>query len=139
MVPEEGKALFHRYMDELANRGNMAAADELVAADVVEHEEPPPGTPPGREGVKHFFTMLRSAFPDIRITVEDQVAEGDKVVSRVVCRGTHRGEFMGLPPTGRQVEYEAIDIVRIIDGQIVEHWGVTDIYGLLRQLGVLRQ
>jgi steroid delta-isomerase-like uncharacterized protein len=122
-------------MDELANRGNMAAADELVAADVVEHEEPPPGTPLGREGVKHFFTMLRAAFPDIRIAVEDQIAEGDKVVSRVMCRGTHRGEFMGVPSTGRQVVYEAIDIVRIVDGQIVEHWGVTDALGLLRQLG----
>ncbi len=134
MPVHDGKAIFRQYIDELANRGNMAAADELVAEDVIEHETPPPGTPPGREGVKHFFTLLRSAFPDIRITITDQVAEGDKVVSRVVCRGTHRGEFLGIAPTGNEVMYEAIDIVRVSGGQVVEHWGITDMAALMQQL-----
>lgn len=134
MPGEENKALFRRYITELVNHGNMDVADELVAAGYIEHEAGPPGSPSGPEGVKHFFGMLRDAFPDAQITVEDQLAEGDKVVSHVVCRGTHNGEFMGIPPTGRSVVYEAIDIVRISGGQIVEHWGVTDNLGLLQQL-----
>lgn len=137
MEGDEAKALFRRYIDELANRGNMDAADELVAEAMIEHESPPPGSPSGRAGVKHFFAMLRRAFPDIRVTVEDQLADGDRVASRVVCRGTHRGEFMGIPASGNRVQYEAIDIVRISEGQVVEHWGVTDTFALLQQLTAL--
>jgi len=128
MEGDEAKALFRRYIDELANRGNMDAADELVAETVIEHEAPQPGSPSGRAGVKHVFVLLRRAYPDIRVTVEDQRADGDRVVSCVVCCGTHLGEFMGIPASGNLVQYEAIDIVRISEGRVVEHWGVTDTF-----------
>ncbi len=134
---EENKALFRRFMEEVANQGNIDAVDELVAPDAVEHEELPPGTPPGREGVKHFFALLRNAFPDLRVTIDDQIAEGDKVVSRVTLSGTHKGEFVGIPPTGKTVTFGAIDIIRVAGGKLVEHWGVTDNLGLLQQLGVV--
>lgn len=134
MSVEDAKTLFRHYMDELANHGNLQIVDTLVSPEYVEHEAPPPGWPVGREGIKHFFAVLRQAFPDLELTFEDQIADGDKVVARVRCRGTHRGTFLGIPPTGNRVSYEAIDIVRIVHGRVVEHWGVTDTYGLLQQL-----
>lgn len=121
-------------MDEVANHGNLEVVDTLVDPGYVEHEVPAPGDPVGREGIKHFFAVLRQAFPDLELTVEDQMVEGDRVVARVRCRGTHRGDFLGVPATGKRVSYEAIDIVRIVDGRVIEHWGVTDTFGLLQQL-----
>ena len=136
MSIEQNKALFRRMLEEALNQGNISLIDELVAPDFVEHEEVPPGAPAGREGVKMMFTMLRGAFPDLKATVDDVIAEGDKVVVRSTWSGTHKGEFMGIPPTGKRVSFGVIDIVRYADGKMVEHWGQMDNLGMLQQLGV---
>ena len=137
MSVETNTALFRRFMEEVANRGNLAAVDEVMAPDFTEHEVLPPGTPPGREGVKQVFAMLRAGLPDLQVTIDDAIATGDKVVCRETWRGTHRGELLGAAPTGKRVEFGAIDIVRVADGKLVEHWGQSDWLGLLQQVGAL--
>jgi steroid delta-isomerase-like uncharacterized protein len=137
MSTEQNKALFRRFVDEIFNHGNVSLADELLAPDFVEHEELPPGIPAGREGVKHLSTMLRSAFPDLKATIHDIIAEGDKVVVRMTWSGTQKGEFMGIPPTGKSVSIGVFDIVRIAGGKLVEHWGQMDNMGMMQQLGVI--
>jgi len=136
MSTEQNKALFRRLLDEVANKGNIALIDELVSPGVLEHEAFP-GLSPDREGVKQFFTRIRQAFLDLRVTIHDEIAEGDKVVFRETWSGTHKGEFVGVAPTGKKVSFGTIDIVRIADGKIVEHWGQTDTMGLMQQLGVI--
>lgn len=136
MSTEQNKALVRR-LEEVFNRGNISLVDELFAPDFVEHEELPPGIPPGREAVKQLTTMFRSAFPDFKATIDDIVAEGDKVVIRQTWSGTHKGEFMGVPPTGKSVSFGVIDIVRIAGGKLVEHWGQMDNMGMMQQLGAI--
>lgn len=136
MSTEQNKALVRR-LEEVFNRGNISLVDELFAPDFVEHEELPPGIPPGREAVKQLTTMFRSAFPDFKATIDDIVAEGDKVVIRQTWSGTHKGEFMGVPPTGKSVSFGVIDIVRIAGGKLVEHWGQMDMMGMMQQLGAI--
>ena len=135
MSTEENKAIMRRIF-ELFNTGNLALAEEVLAADVVDHQAPP-GIEPGLAGFKQLVTMFRSAFPDIQMTIEDIIAEGDKVVARSTMRGTHQGEFMGIPPTGKQFSATSIDIVRFAGGKGVEHWGNSDDLGMLQQLGVI--
>lgn len=137
MSSEQNKALVREMMEEVFNRGNMSRLDEFMAPDFVEHEELPPGIPPGREGVKQLPTMLHSAFPDFKVTIDDMVAEGDKVVIRQTWSGTHKGEFMGVPPTGKNVSFQVIDIIRVAGGKVVEHWGQMDNMGLMQQLGAI--
>jgi steroid delta-isomerase-like uncharacterized protein len=138
MSTEQNKELVTRMIDEIFNRGNVDKADEFLAPDFVEREELPPGLPPGRDGVKQLALMMRGAFPDLRCTIEDAVAEDDKVVVRWTCAGTHSGgEFMGIPPTGKEVSIEVIDIIRIADGKFVEHWGQMDDMALMQQLGAM--
>ena len=136
MSTEQNKALVRR-LEEVFNRGNISLVDELFAPDFVEHEELPPGIPPGREAVKQLTTMFRSAFPDFKATIDDIVAEGDKVVIRQTWSGTHKGEFMGVPPTGKSVSFGVIDIVRIAGGKLVEHWGQMDMMSMMQQLGAI--
>jgi steroid delta-isomerase-like uncharacterized protein len=137
MSTEQNKALVHRLIEEVFNRGNISLVDELMAPDFVEHEELPPGIPPGREAPKQMTTIFRSAFPDFKATIDDIVAEGDKVVIRQTWSGTHKGEFMGIPPTGKSVSFGVIDIIRIAGGKFVEHWGQMDSMGMMQQLGVI--
>lgn len=137
MSTEQNKALSRRLVDELFNRGNTKLADEFLAPDFAEHEELPPGIAPGREGVKQLATMLRSAFPDFKATIDDVIAEGDKVVIRQTWSGTQRGEFMGIPPTGKHVSFGVIDIIRIAGGKAVEHWGQMDSMRMMQQLGAI--
>ena len=136
MSAEENKALIRRFTEEVINGKNLAVIDELMTPDYVEHEELPAGAAGGREAVKQFFGMLFNAFPDLQATVEDIVAEGDRVASRGTWRGTHRGEFMGIPPTGKTATFAVFDIVRMRDGKATDHWGVTDTMSLMQQLGV---
>jgi steroid delta-isomerase-like uncharacterized protein len=124
-------------VEEVFNRGNTGHADLFLAPNFVEHEELPPGLPSDREGAKQLFAMLRGAFPDFKATLEDMVAEGDKVVMRMTWSGTHKGEFMGIPPTGRYMSIGVIDIIRFAEGKAVEHWGQTDTMGLMQQLGAV--
>lgn len=137
MSTEQNKALVRKMIEEVFNRGNMSLADEILAPDFVEREELPPGMPPGREGVKLLTTMLRSAFPDFKATIDDIIAEGDKVVLRMTWSGTQKGEWMGVPPTGKSVSFGVIDIIRIAGGKFVEHWGQMDSMAMMQQLGAM--
>ncbi len=137
MSVDQNKALVRQMVAAVFNQGSADRVDEFLAPDFVEHEELPPGIPAGREGVKLLSAMLHSAFPDFKATVDDLVAEGDKVVIRMTWSGTHQGEFMGIPPTGRSVSFGVIDIIRIADGKFVEHWGQMDSMGLMQQLGAV--
>ena len=137
MATEQDKALIRRFIEEIFNRGNMSLADEILAPNFVEHEELPAGIPKGREGVIVMTTMLRSAFPDFKATIEDILAEGDKVVIRMTWSGTQKGEFMGIPATGKSISIGVIDIIRIAGGKLVEHWGQMDSMGLMQQLGAI--
>lgn len=127
-------ALVRRVMEAGFSRGDLAVCDELYRPDVVEHQR---GNRSGVEGIKEVISALRSWFSDFRIDIEDMVAVDDMVWFRNRAVGTNDGRFMGFPPTGRRVELTVIDIVRISDGRIVEHWGVPDQLGAMLQLGLL--
>ena len=136
MSTEANKASMRRFYDEVFNKKNKAAIDEFIDPNQVDHDAPP-GTPGGLKGAKQTITMYLTAFPDLHFTVEDLIAEGDKVVARLTVRGTHQGIFMGIPPTGKKATSTAIDINRIVGGKSVEHWLKMDSLGLLQQLGVI--
>lgn len=137
MSTEQNKAAARQLIEDVFNQGNMALMDELVAADFIEHEELPPEMPTGREGVTLMTRLLRGAFPDFEATIEDVIAEGDKVVLRMTWRGTQEGEFMGIPPSGKRFSIAVFDIFRMEGGKIVEHWGQTDMMGMMQQLGAM--
>jgi steroid delta-isomerase-like uncharacterized protein len=134
LTPEENKAQFRRTYEELLNGGNLAAAEELVAPNFVNHEAPPVKDL-GPESMRGVATMLRTAFPDLHFEIEELVAEGDTVAGRVTMRGTHEGPLMGMPATGRTVRQDHMHFVRFRDGKAVEHWGVRDDVTMMRQLG----
>ena len=134
MESEANKTIIRGFFQKVINAGNLDIMDQVLSPDFFSHEALPPGIPPGREGAKQLFGMLRNAFPDLQATIEDEIAEGDKVVVRVTFSGTQQGEFMGKPPTGRRVTYGVVDIFRISDEQVVEHWGVADIVSLMQQI-----
>ncbi|HVQ50265.1 MAG TPA: ester cyclase [Mycobacterium sp.] len=133
------KATFQRF-HEAANTGDVdhlaKTIDEIVAPDAV-IRTPLPIDATGAELLKHVWAMLFRVYPDIHLTVEDLIAEGDRVVARNTVTGTHRGEFMGVSPTGRSIEYDEIFIFRFADGRVVETWGVVDVYAQMKQIGVL--
>jgi steroid delta-isomerase-like uncharacterized protein len=137
MSGEQNKAVVRQLIEQVFNQGNMAMMDELVAADFVEHEEMPPGIPEGREGVELMTGMLRGAFPDFQATIEELIAEGDKVVLRMTWSGTQEGEFMGIPPSGKRFTIAVIDIMHMDGGKIAEHWGLMDMMGMMQQLGAM--
>ena len=129
-------ATLRRFYDPI-NTGDVDGFGELLADDFVEHEETP-GLAPTKEGVTDFFRMHSAAFPNLRMDAQDVLASSDKVVARVRVTGTHEGEFMGMPATGSRIEVPLIDIMRIRDGKIAEHWGVMDGGVMMQQLGVGR-
>ncbi len=133
-VSQQNKTLARRWFDDLFSRGDLDAANEILSADFIDHL--PREEERGLEELKHYATMYRSAFPDIRDTVEEVVAEGDKVVVRWTSRGTHQGEFMGVAPTGRQVTFTGMRLFRIAENKIVESWVNIDERGLQEQLGI---
>jgi steroid delta-isomerase-like uncharacterized protein len=132
LMSNENKAMVLRTMEALWNEGNLAVADERFASDYVGHA---PGKIEGPEGVKQFVSAMRNAAPEIHI--EDQIAEGDKVVTRWTAGGRHEGEFQGIPPTGNQVSITGITIFRIANGKIIEGWTNADRLGLMQQLGAV--
>jgi steroid delta-isomerase-like uncharacterized protein len=135
MATEEHKALLRRFIN-IWNTGNTAAADEFVRADLIDHSLPP-GLPPGLAGFKLLVAGFRGAFPDLHITIDDLIAQNDKAAARVTFHGTQRGEFQGLPASGRSFNMGAIGILRFEAGQVAEHWAVLDLLGLLSQLGAV--
>jgi steroid delta-isomerase-like uncharacterized protein len=138
-LEEENKALTRRLFDEDLNEADQTTrfrvADEIVADDYVDHTNPP-GLQHGLESHKQVVTIFRAAFPDVTWIIEDLVAEEDKVAMRAIMRGTHKGDFFGMPPTGKQVMVSGIQILRIANGKIAEHWGNNDDLGLMQQLGI---
>lgn len=136
-MSEHNKALVRRGVEQVWNGANFDAADEIVAHDFVVHASRPGNEIHGSEGAKQYFAMLHQAFPDLKFTIDDHIAEGDRVVTRWSARGTHKGEFQGIPPTGKEVTLSGIDIDRIAGGKIVECWMNLDELGLLQQLGVI--
>lgn len=133
---EKNAAAMKRFYEEVVNKGNLKLMDELVAAEFVDHEEFP-GMKPGREGLKEFFTMFRAAFPDLQFQVNDLVAKGDKVWVYITIRGTHKGQFMDMAATGKQIEVKGFDVIRFVNGKAVEHWGLTDSMTMMMQLGAM--
>jgi len=136
MSTEANKALVRHFIEEGFGRGNMAVIDEVLRPDYVEHNAPP-GFSSGLDGVRQALPMFRSAFPDIQITYDQQIAEGDWVAGRYTLRGTNHGSFMGLPPTGRAVVVYGMDLIRCADGKIAERWYVQDGLSMMQQLGVV--
>jgi predicted ester cyclase len=137
-MAEENKAVVRREIEELLNyMGNLDAAEEIIAPDYVSHE-PTSGETRGREVAKQFAATYREAFPDLQTTIEDMVAEGDKVVVRFRGRGTHQGETEVFgPPTGKRMEMTGITINRVSDGKIIEAWTNSDALGMMQQLGLI--
>jgi len=126
-----------RRMYDLLNAGDVDGFGDALADDFVEHEELP-GLSPTKDGVKAFFHMYLAAFPDLRMDVADVLPSGDKVVARVRASGTHQGEFMGMPATGKAIDPQLIDIIRFgNDGLAAEHWGVFDTMTMMQQLGAI--
>ncbi|WP_169311738.1 ester cyclase [Marinithermus hydrothermalis] len=120
------QAAARRIIEEGLNKGNLAALDEVIAEQLVDHDLPP-GLPQGREGVKQLFTQMRRAFPDLRATIEDAIAAGDRVVLHQTLQGTHKGELFGRPPTGKRIAFREMHVIRFENGKAVEHWGITDL------------
>ena len=140
MSTEENKALARKELQEIfAAGGNLDAAEDIYAPNYISHQ--PAGDEPlrGPEAIKQFAAGIRGAFPDLEIIIEDQIAEGDKVLTRFRTRGTHRGELWGIPPTGKVVEITNMSMCRIEGGKMAEEWPAPDRLGMMQQLGVINQ
>ena len=135
-IVDDNLVVARRFVEEVLNEGNLAVADELLVPGFVEHH-PPPRQGPGRDGLKERIAMLRTAFPDLQYTLDDEFAAADKVVIRVTARGTHEGELAGLAPTGSRFTMSGIVIFRIVGGKIVERWANYDNLSMLQQLGAV--
>ncbi len=136
MSIESNKALTQRFYTEVVNQKNLDLIDDLVTDDFVEHEQMPGIPNIGPKAVRQAFEIFFAAFPDIKITVDDTITEGDKVVTRGSMSGTHTGEFMGIPATDKSFSVGIMDIVEIHDGKATAHWGRTDVMGMMQQLGL---
>jgi steroid delta-isomerase-like uncharacterized protein len=135
MSIEANKAIARRLVEEVQNQQNISAMDELYATNYVYHAAH--GVPPTLEGNKQFFRILFAAFPDLHLTIHDQIAEGDKVVTRKTMSGTHQGAFVGMPATGKRMTLEILEILYMDGGKILEYWVFYDRLSLMHQLGVL--
>ena len=136
MTAEESKATMRRYFG-VFEQGNIELLDELLAPDYINHSPATPDLPTGPEGVKAVVSMFRSAMPDLRVIIEDMIAEGEKVATYYTLEGTHEGELFGVPPTGQRLSNKSITVERVSGGKIREHWRVSDELGLMQQLGVI--
>jgi len=137
MSVEGNKALIRRLIEQVFNAHDLGGIDGFFMGDYVEHVPIPPGLPSGLAGLKAFWSSLFAAFPDFRYTIDDMVAEGDRVAARLTAHGTHQGPFLGVPATGKQVSWTEIHIGRCDDGTLAEHWATLDQVGLLQQLGAV--
>ena len=136
MSTEENKALLRRSVEEVFSaQGDIDVADEIFAPDYVGHNPTDPQDVRGPEGAKGLANMYHSAFPDVRLSIEEQIAEGDRVVTRWIASGTHQDEMMGIAPTGNQVRVEGITISHVHEGKILQEWELFDTLGLMQQLG----
>jgi len=138
MLSDTNKTVSRRFLEEVWNKGNMAVLNEIIANDHVNSGPGTlPGLPTGPEGSKQLVTVYLNAFPDVHFTIDEQIAEGDKVVTRWTAHGTHKGELVGIPATGKSSTVTGINVDRIVNGKIVESWGIFDQFGMMQQLGVI--
>ena len=134
MTTEQNKAIVTRINKEFIEGGNVNTVYEIFAPDFI-NQTAPPGTPQGPEAIIYFFNhFLKPAFPDLKVVIHDQVAEGDKVTTRKSFHATHKGEFFGVPATNKKVVMDVIDIIRLRDGKFVEHWGLLDVQSIMQQI-----
>lgn len=136
MTTEENKKLVIRFIEEIINRQNLSAVEELIDPDFVVRGQGGRELR-GIEGARAMSDMYAAAFPDFRVTADDLVAEDDRVMCRFTCTGTHKGEFMGIPPTGKSFQISGVSITKLVNGKQVETWGVSDYLGALQQLGAI--
>ena len=138
MLTETNKTLSRRFFEEVFSNGKLNVLDEIIAKDHVNNGPGNlPGSPAGPEGTKQLVTVYRNAFPDLRFTIDEQIAEGDKVVTRWTAHGTHQGELVGIPATGKSSTVSGIVVDRFVNGKIAESWGIFDQFGMMQQLGVI--
>jgi len=136
MAEVQNKTIARRFNEEVWGRGDQATLEELLDPDFVDHDALP-GQAPGREGHKQILAAFHSAFPDLNVTTEDIVTEGEKVVSRWTARGTHHGELLGIAPTGNEVTIKGIDVLRVAEGRIAERWSQFNSLEMMQQLGAV--
>lgn len=136
-MSEANKSIVQRFIDEVWNAGNVDSIDEFIAEDHVDHDPAQAGSSGGRAGAREFIVTYRTAFPDAHIAIDELIAEGDLVVSRWHATGTHQGDLMGIPGSGKAISITGIGIDRIADGKIAESWGNWDTLGLLGQIGAV--
>jgi steroid delta-isomerase-like uncharacterized protein len=134
-MSEQNKTLTRRFYEDVFNKKNLNTVDELCAPSFVDHDAAP-GQAPGLKGLKEWLSQFLQAFPDLKATIEEMVAERDLVVTRLTCQGTHKGTFMGAAPTGKKISFSAMDMVRIKDGRAVEVWHQGNDAMALMELGV---
>jgi steroid delta-isomerase-like uncharacterized protein len=134
-MSEQNKTLTRRFYEDVFNKKNLNTVDELCAPSFVDHDAAP-GQAPGLKGLKEWLSQFLQAFPDLKATIEEMVAERDLVVTRLTCQGTHKGTFMGAAPTGKKISFSAMDMVRIKDGRAVEVWHHGNAAMALMELGV---
>ena len=132
----DAKDVARRFYEEIINQKNVDAIDQLCTADFEDHN-PPAGRKGTLDATKQQFLELAAAFPDLKMIVQDQIAEGDRVVNRVLVRGTHKGDYMGMPGSGKTVEIGGIDILRMVNGKAAERWGYFDDVKLMQQIGTM--
>jgi steroid delta-isomerase-like uncharacterized protein len=138
MPTETNKAIIRRFFEEAFGKGNLAVVDEIVAPDQVNGGPGAlPGMPNGPEGSKMLIKAYRNAFPDLHFTIDEQIVEGNTVVTRWSAHGTHTGELAGIPATGKRTTVVGLGVDRVENGKIVESWGLFDQFGMLQQLGVI--
>jgi len=135
MSVEENKALVRRYMEETFNQGNLSVIDQLASSDFVYHHAT--GRDLSKEAYKKMSIMTQNAFPDVYMEIDDLFAEGDKVACRFTITATHKGEYQGIPPTGKKITFQGINIFRIADSKIAEIWSRLNLLGMMQQLGVI--
>jgi steroid delta-isomerase-like uncharacterized protein len=135
-IAEAAKAIVRRNTEEVQGGGDFELFDRLFADDFVDHT-PQPGGTPDKAGARLLYGALRQAFPDFHAVIHWQAAEGDRVTTYKTYHGTHEGVLFGVAPTGRKVHFDTVDVMRVQDGRITEHWGVAHLYSLLQQVGVL--
>jgi predicted ester cyclase len=135
-MPSSAEDVVRTLIEDGFNNGDLAVIDAITAPDLVEHQDFGPNHSPGAQGARAVVESLRRAFPDFRLAIEDLVAAGDVVWLRMVATGTNDGSFMGHVPTGRPMRIDVFDAIRVVDGRMVEHWGVPDRLGALLQLGL---
>ena len=131
---EAAKAVVRRNTDEVQSRGNFEVFEELFADDFIDHT-PQPGRTPDKDGARELYRTLRGAFPDFHAVIHWQLADGDRVTTYKTYHGTHEGAFLGVVPTGRQIQFETVDVMQVRDGKIAAHWGVANLFSLMQQLG----